>query len=138
MEPPPGNAQRTAQQSAPPPPERKILVIIIITSILFPAMEQAEPQPFESERCASTFQLRLGGRQLHAHRFGGRATEGGAGGNDGGQVQALHDIGFEEIAFRLEIVQREVFQIAAALVAQKHQMPHDLVARRKGRPFLAR
>lgn len=26
MEPPPGNAQRTAQQSAPPP-ERKILVI---------------------------------------------------------------------------------------------------------------
>lgn len=41
-------------------------------------MEQAEPQPFESELCASTLQLRLGGRQLHAHRFGGRAAEGGA------------------------------------------------------------
>lgn len=119
-------------------PERKILVIVIITSILFPAMEQAEPQPFESELCASTLQLRLGGRQLHAHRFGGRAAEGGAGGNDGGQVQALHDIGFEEIALRLEIVQREVFQIAAALVAQKHQMPHDLVGPAEGRPFLAR
>ena len=65
------------------PPERKMLVIIIITSILFAAMEQAEPQPFESELCASTFQLRLGGGELGAHRFGGRAAEGGAGGNDG-------------------------------------------------------
>ena len=92
----------------------------------------------ESELCASTLQLRFGGIQLRAYRGGGRAAEGGAGGDNGGQVQAFHDVGFEQIAFRLEVVQGEVFQIAAALVAQKHEVPHNFVARRKGSPFLAR
>ena len=61
-----------------------------------------------------------------AHRSMARAALGGACRDDALQIERGRDVLLEQVAFGFEVGQRQVVQVAAALLAYQHEIPHHL------------